>query len=59
MIRNIFKNWDINKKKSFLIGDQISDKICAQKSKLKFFMAEDDFYYQVKKYIINITKYEN
>ena len=49
MIRNIFKNWDINKKKSFLIGDQISDKICAQKSKLKFFMAEDDFYYQVKK----------
>ena len=49
MIKNIFKNWDIDKKKSFLIGDQISDKICAQKSKLKFFMAEDDFCYQVRK----------
>ena len=54
MIINIFDNWLINKKKSFMIGDKISDKKCALKSKLFFAYAEEDFYNQVKKIIKSI-----
>ena len=38
MIKNIFQKFLINKKKSFMIGDKLSDKKCAQKSRLRFFM---------------------
>ena len=31
MIKEIYNNWIINKNKSFMIGDQITDKICAKK----------------------------
>ena len=51
MIKNIFKNWLIDKRKSFMIGDKISDKKCAHKSELKFYFAKDNFYEQVKKII--------
>ena len=37
LIKNIFKNWSINKNKSFMIGDKFTDKICADLSRLKFF----------------------
>ena len=36
MIKNIFKNWIINKQNSFMIGDKITDKLCANKSKIFF-----------------------
>ena len=36
MILNLFKNWPLVKKRSFMIGDQISDKVCAEKSKISF-----------------------
>ena len=48
MIKNIYKNWLINKGKSFMIGDKLSDKLCAKKSMIKFSYAEKDFYKQVK-----------
>ena len=31
MIEIIKKNWDINLKKSFMIGDRVTDKLAAQK----------------------------
>ena len=49
MIKNIFQKFLINKKKSFMIGDKLSDKKCAQKSRLRFFYAENNFDKQVKK----------
>ena len=48
MIKKILKNWDIILEKSFMIGDQNSDKICAEKSGLYFEFAKDNFYNQIK-----------
>jgi len=48
MIKNIFSNWDVNTKKSFMIGDKKTDKLAAEKSKLKFYYAEKNFYKQIK-----------
>lgn len=36
MILNLFNKWPINKKKSIMIGDQISDQLCAKKSGIDF-----------------------
>ena len=54
MILNIMKKWNIDKKKSFMIGDKNSDKIAAIKSKLFFEFANKDFYDQVKKIIYKL-----
>lgn len=51
MIKNIFKKYLINKNKSFMIGDKMSDKLCSQKSNIKFFYARENFYTLVKKII--------
>lgn len=55
MIKRIKKNWNIDMDKSFMIGDRISDKKCAKKSKLKFFYRKDNLYYQIKKIIKRIN----
>ena len=49
MIKNIFKNWLVDKQNSFMIGDKISDELCAKKSKVNFFYTKNDFFKQVKK----------
>ena len=36
MVENIKKNWHLNLNKSFMIGDKLSDKKCAEKSNLNF-----------------------
>ena len=41
----------LNQKKSFMIGDKVTDKICAKKSKLYFEYANKNFYTQVKKIV--------
>ena len=51
MIKNIYKNWLINKSKSFMIGDKLSDELCAKKSKISFSYAKKDFYKQVKEIV--------
>jgi len=48
MIEQIFKKWPTNIKKSFMIGDKKSDKLCAKKSKLYFEFAKKNFFYQVR-----------
>ena len=48
MILNLYKNWDINLKKSFMIGDKLTDEICAKKSQLKFYYAKKNFNIQIK-----------
>jgi len=51
MIKNIFKKFIIDKKKSFMIGDKISDKKCAKKSSIKFYFAEENFKTLIKRII--------
>jgi len=48
MIKNIFKDWHINKNKSFMIGDQYTDKICADLSRIKFFYYSNNLYKKIK-----------
>lgn len=54
MVEKIFKHWSINKIKSFMIGDSLSDFHCAKKSNLKFFYAKENFYQQICKILISI-----
>tara|TARA_B110001452_G_scaffold182445_1_gene153264 strand:- start:375 stop:1553 length:1179 start_codon:yes stop_codon:yes gene_type:complete len=51
MIKNIYKKFLVDKKKSFMLGDKLSDKNCAKKSKIKFYYAEKNFLKQIKKII--------
>ena len=51
MIKEITKEWDIDIKKSVMIGDQVSDKIAAERSGIYFEYSKNDFYEQVKNYI--------
>ena len=49
MLKNIMNEWHVNTKKSFMIGDQISDQIAAKKSKLYFEFVKKDLLGQIKK----------
>ena len=51
LIENIKSNWDIDLKKSFMIGDKEIDKLSAYKSKLYFQYAQFDFLKQAKSII--------
>ena len=57
MIEKVRLNWDINMKKSFMIGDKETDKLCAKKSNLYFEFAKRNFYNQVKN--LNKKKFNN
>ena len=41
MLLNLFQDWSIIKEKSIMIGDQISDEICANKTGIKFMNIND------------------
>ena len=49
MLKNIMNEWHIDTKRSFMIGDQISDQIAARKSKLYFEFVKKDLLGQIKK----------
>ena len=55
MIERIKKQWHLNLSKSFMIGDQGSDEICAKKSALYFEFAKENFYVQSKSIIKKIN----
>ena len=44
-------------KKSFMIGDKVSDKICAKKSKLYFEFAEKNFLIKLKELSKKVNNY--
>ena len=49
MIAKLIKKWNVKKNKSFMLGDRLSDKLAAQKSKLYFEYVKPNFFKQVKK----------
>ena len=49
MIKKIFKSWNIDIKKSFMLGDKKSDKMAAKRSGLYFEYVKSDFYLQIKR----------
>ena len=51
MIESLFKNWDIQRKTSFMVGDKKSDYLAAKKSNLKFYYANENFYNKIKSII--------
>ena len=53
MIQNIKFNWDLNSKKSFMIGDKVTDMMAARSSRIKFFYPAPNFYEQIKSLINN------
>ena len=56
MIKKILKKWNVDIKKSFMIGDRKSDELAAKKSKLYYEYVRHNFYDQIKnieKKIIN------
>jgi len=57
MIERIKKQWHLNLSKSFMIGDKITDKICAKKSGLYFEFAKENFYLQSKNIVRKINNY--
>mgnify|MGYP001184384142 FL=1 len=56
MILDILKNWDIDLRKSFMIGDKLSDKLAAKKSNIYFEFDENDLYRQSLKIINKFNK---
>ena len=49
MIIQAMQEWEINKKKSFLIGDQITDLEAGKKTGIKSFLVQSDIFSQIKK----------
>ena len=49
MIKEILKKWNVDIKKSFMLGDKKSDKVAAKKSKLYYEYVSNNFFHQVKK----------
>ena len=49
MIKEILKMWNVDIKKSFMLGDKKTDKIAAKKSKLYYEYVSNNFFHQVKK----------
>ena len=49
MIRNIIKKFNVDIKKSFMIGDQASDMLAAKKSNLYYENKKKEFFSQIKK----------
>ena len=57
MIKKILNKWNINIRKSFMIGDQKSDRIAAQKSNLYYEDVGKNFFNQIKKIEKKINNY--
>ena len=53
MLLKAIRKYNINKEKSFMIGDSESDLICAKKAKIKFFFKKNNLLKDIKRIIKN------
>ena len=51
MLIQALNDWEIDKKKSFLIGDKETDLIAGKKSDIKSFLVQKNIFNQVKKLV--------
>ena len=51
MVKEVFRNWSIDIKKSLMIGDKKIDEECAKKSKLKFIYYNENIVSKIKQAI--------
>ena len=49
MLLNTIKKYNIEKEKSFMIGDTKSDQICANRAKIKFFFKINNLLKDIRK----------
>lgn len=56
MIKEIFQEWNIDRKKSFMIGDRHKDYLAAKKSKLIFEYAKENFEKQIDKILLKFNE---
>ena len=42
MIESLFKNWFVDRKKSKMIGDSITDELASKKSNIQFYYTNDN-----------------
>ena len=49
MIKKILKKWNVDLKKSFMLGDSSTDELAAKKSDLYYEYVKNNFYNQVKR----------
>ena len=52
MIESLFKSWFVDKKKSFMIGDKLSDYKAAKKSNLDFVYTSKNINKNIKKKLL-------
>ena len=50
MVEKAVNDWSIDRKQSLMIGDNLSDKICANKSNIKFMYKDNNFLKQLKNF---------
>ena len=50
MLEKAINDWFIDRKKSLMIGDNLSDKICAEKSNIRFAYKDNNFLKQLKEF---------
>ena len=53
MLKKAIKKWNINIKKSFMVGDNHSDFLAAKKTNIKFIMTDNRLFKKVKNIIKN------
>ena len=51
MIKKILKKWNVDLKKSFMIGDRKSDELASKKSNIYYEYVKNNFYKQVQKIV--------
>jgi histidinol phosphatase-like enzyme len=49
MIEKLFSEWNLIRNKSFMIGDKLSDKLAAKKSRLYFEYPERNIFNQIQR----------
>ena len=48
MLKTILSRWNIDKENSYMVGDKLTDEICAKRSGIKFIYANENLLNKIK-----------